>query len=274
MTEGEGAPTAVEPYLAPHTGPGEPYPGPPMSATRVPPGEHHEWTGAALRETPPVERAVRLALALAIVVLCAITATVATAGPRWVDDQNAVLRDAAAGRVVRVDATPDHTPSRGFAAYVRWRTRDGGRYESRSPVAPGDDIAFAVRRQPYVAAHPGSVTFGAVERPRVPFPLSAGLPLAALLGTLLLIVSPQPRWLTKWAWFWAFGTVVALGLYLLFGGAFSTGRAGASDRRLGAVRMLLLLIVLRLVAGLATDVVVHHRNPEPATGAYVAAAGR
>jgi hypothetical protein len=217
-------------------------------------------TGASPRETPTAERAVRIAAALLALVLFAIAVAAATAGPRKVADPDAVLRDAAAGRVVRVDDRGDR---------VRWQTRDGGLYEATLDGGSPLEVEASVRRQPAVAANPGSVTFGRIARPATPRPVrlaGAALVLACVIG---LFAGPQPRLLTRWAWFWAIGAGLPVtAAYLLFGGSWRHGRPGVPRRRVGGITVVVVAIGVNALVPSATDAVVRLRNPAPAAGTY------
>jgi hypothetical protein len=46
-------------------------------------------------------------------------------------------------------------------------------------------------------------------------PWTYGSGLASLVTLILLIVGPQPRWATKWAWFWLLGTGPMSAVFLL-----------------------------------------------------------
>lgn len=110
---------------------------------------------------------------------------------------------------------------------VRWQTEDG-RYEAALP-SRYSDVEEAVRAQPYVAAHPDSVTFDQLHETSVP---DAWVGMMPLLAVIALIGAPQPRLLTKWGWFWAMALGVGLLPYLIFGGSLRRATPAPSGRRL------------------------------------------
>lgn len=223
MNAGEGGPAPVTTAAHPAPAAGAPH------ATHEPaPSDlfFEDTLAVPLRHAHPVEKVLRL-LAVALLLLSFATSTWARlSAPRYVPDTHAVLREAAAGRLVAVDRvryrdaalTEEETRDGVF----RWRTRDGT-YVS---PAPPYDLARGVRAQPYVAAHPGSVTFGRIGQYEPPLWTRLLFPLVYLGAIVLLFRSPQPRLLTRWGWAFTFRTGVGLVAYLLLGGsaARATGR--------------------------------------------------
>jgi hypothetical protein len=234
------------------------------------PDARHAWTGVGLRDMSRAERGLRLALALLALALGTVAALAATAGPRRIRDDDAVLRDAAAGRVTRIDVNR-------LGGYVRWQTRAGHRYQSGLPFVfdandDGRAIRNAVRAQPYVAAHPASVTFERIGPPHVPFTVVAADLALWLAAVVLLVRGPQPRWLTKWGWFWAIGLPPLLAAYLVSGGSWRRGGLGRPRRPTGAVTVWVLLMLVRVATGAAGNAITTWRNPHPARGSFVSVA--
>jgi hypothetical protein len=189
----------------------------------VPPREHRaEFTAAALRDAHPAERALRIVLALVVLAGTVVTCAVWFQGPREVR-ANRLLAAAAAGRVTRVDTVS--TPGR-----IRWRTRGGAAYQADLTFT-GPDVRASVEAQPYVRAHPGSVTYGPVRTATVPPPLRVAMLVVTVGCVLALLVSPQPRYLTRWAWFWTFRPFVGVVAYLLLAGSVRRGRPGTPTPR-------------------------------------------
>lgn len=93
---------------------------------------------------------------------------------------------------------------------------------------------------------------------RIPPPWGWLYGASALAVLLILLVGPQPRRATRWAWFWLllapwFGVLVGVG-FLAAGGAL-TGSGGAPEEsRLGGGRAFLGLIGLAILAGLLAGV--------------------
>jgi hypothetical protein len=188
------------------------------------------WVAEPVRAASRTEIVVRLALAAVVAGSLLLTFVAALTRPRPTD-YRALLRAANAGRLVRLDLG---LSERELALeptlagdVVRWRN-DDGYYEA--PVPGVIDIRAAVRAQPYVAVHPDSVRLGRLESRTHDWGRFAG-GLVGFAATVLLIGGPQPRLLTKWAWFFTFGSGFGVLAYLLLGGSWRTSRLGLPARR-------------------------------------------
>lgn len=234
---------------------------------RVPRQIRPYYTAVRLREAHPVERIVRILLAALVLAYTLLAAWGWLHRTTNVDafDQEALLRDAAAGRIVRLD---DGVRPDGVRTAVRWRTRNGATYQTQAPAFT--DVRASVERQPYVAAHPGSITYGHIAEPPVRFSKESGLVFLVVNGLgLALILSTEPRLLTKWGWYWTFVAWVGVPAYLLFGGSALRGRPGVTERRLNAWQVIAGILVVRTVTAYPLARLDRARHPVSTNGTYV-----
>jgi hypothetical protein len=243
-------------------------------------GEWRECRSEQMWRGPRIEVVWRSALAVFVLAVYLLGLWAHVHQPRYVDDYRALLRDANAGRVVRVapyrsdDTSHLRDRQQTMRAWrdglVRWQTREG-RYEAPLPERYGE-VEAVVRAQPYVAAHPGSVTFAPLAKPpTIPRELVSSL---GFLVALTLISAPQPRLLTKWGWFWAVVNGVGLIPYLIFGGSTRRATPSPSGRRLNGWVVVLapmaigMLLVTSAAAGMPSPDLPSLRgvlNPAPVT---------
>jgi hypothetical protein len=181
------------------------------------PDDPFEPDSAPLRDWPLWERLLRVTGAVLVTLDLAIFVYDGLRAPRVLDHDDyrhgayeQLLGDAAEGRVARVDNGREHG--------VRWQNLDGAVYQANHS---GIDYRAAVERQPYVREHPGSVTYGPIDR-RDQGELGQSIPaffvILFLLGTLFR--RPRPRLATRWAWVWVVVSTVGVPFYLLFSGSW------------------------------------------------------
>lgn len=222
---------------------------------------------APLRDGPLWERVLRVTLSVALTGYLALYAYDALRRPldlrsRWFSGSITyapLLIDAAQGRVVRVD-------DGGGSGTVRWQNRNGAVYELAYDEPTGVDVRAAVERQPYVRAHPGSVTYGPITR-RIHGELREELPyeLLVLSAAALIYYRPRPRLATRWGWAWAVYPVVGLPAYLLLSGSWVRTEPPGRDgrRRLDGLTVYIVLIVTAVASSLIANHVYDSRHPVP-----------
>lgn len=153
---------------------------------------------------PPSRLAVMVRVVAALVVVAAFAHWFTQPVERSLGD---LLRGLEAGEVTRVVLGPaaEEDMVGGFAQRVEWEVpgRDGYAFYESSTV-PGERVDEDAVIVQAVADSPGAVV---LERRAEYFMGPSGIrwsPFAIvhLMMLFVLIGGPQPRWATKWAWFW------------------------------------------------------------------------
>jgi hypothetical protein len=174
-----------------------------------------EEVAAPLRDASRGERLFRCLLAALVVAYLGFTAYESLRRPTVVTGGGSAyqsLLDAAnTGRVTRIDDSG--------ADYVLWRHANGHVYAH--PIVYGVDLRASVAAQPYVRAHPRSVTYAPIAASAIrkqPW-RDVAEPLAGIALLLWLVTGPPPRHLTRWGWFWIVATSVGTVPYVLLSGS-------------------------------------------------------
>lgn len=216
---------------------------------------------APLREAPAWERALRIGLAIVLVVLAALYVASrldsATLVERGGEIYAPLLNDIADGKVRAIDDTRDD--------YLLWRAAEGGTTrvyaERRYDIV---NLRATIDAQPFVEANPGAIRYERIDAVIRDDRDDSTRGLDALLVlTVIALVTfgPEPRRINRWGWYWVALSGVGLVAYLMLSGSYvRTEDAEPPPDRLRGRDVFLLAITSWILLAFASNALIDARE--------------